>query len=89
MINEDDNLESIKIGCFGDSCVGKTYFIRKYANDIKNLDSNLLTVELIIVLQKEAYLMEINIKLPFMIMHEEKDIKLYFYIKLDIVMELF
>ena len=36
MINEDNNLESIKIECFGDSCVGKTYFTRKYANNIKN-----------------------------------------------------
>ena len=43
MINKDDNIESIKIGCFGDSCVGKTYLIRKYVNDITNIDSNITT----------------------------------------------
>ena len=44
MINKDDNLEIIKIGCFGDSSIGKTYFIRKYVNDIINIDCNLSTV---------------------------------------------
>ena len=43
MINKDDNIESIKIGCFGDSCVGKTYLIRKYVNDITNIDSTITT----------------------------------------------
>ena len=43
MINKDDNIESIKIGCFGDSCVGKSYLIRKYVNDITNIDSNITT----------------------------------------------
>ena len=44
MINKDDNLEIIKIGCFGDSSVGKAYFIRKYVNDIINIDWTLSTV---------------------------------------------
>ena len=43
MINKEDNIESIKIGCFGDSCVGKTYLIRKYVNDITNIDSTITT----------------------------------------------
>ena len=43
MINKDDNIESIKIGCFGDSSVGKTYLIRKYVNDITNIDSTITT----------------------------------------------
>ena len=44
MINKDDNLENIKIGCFGDSAVGKTYLTRKFVNDITNIDSTLSTI---------------------------------------------
>jgi GTPase SAR1 family protein len=33
MTDKDNNLEKIRIGCFGESNVGKTYFSRKYIND--------------------------------------------------------
>ena len=43
MKGNDNNLESIKISCLGDSSVGKTYLTRKYIQDI-NLDSTLPTI---------------------------------------------
>ena len=43
MKDNDNNLEKIKLGIFGDSAVGKTYFSRKYVNDI-NLESSLSTI---------------------------------------------
>ena len=43
MEGNDNNLEKIKLGIFGDSSVGKTYFSRKYVNDI-NLESSLSTI---------------------------------------------
>ena len=44
MIEKDDNLKTIILGCFGDSTVGKTYLIKKFVNDIINIESNLTTV---------------------------------------------
>ena len=44
MIEEDDNLAKIILGCFGDSTVGKTHLIRKFVNDIINIESTLSTI---------------------------------------------
>ena len=44
MENNDIVLKCIKIGCFGESSVGKTYFARRYINDIRDNDFNLSTV---------------------------------------------
>jgi len=43
MVDKDENLENIKIGCFGDSNVGKTLLTKKYIKDNK-LDSLLSTI---------------------------------------------
>ena len=43
MTDNDINLEKIKIGCFGESSVGKTYFSRKYIKD-RNLDFTFPTI---------------------------------------------
>ena len=43
MTDKDNNLEKIRIGCFGESNVGKTYFSRKYIND-PNIDFSLPTI---------------------------------------------
>ena len=40
---DNENLENIKIGCFGDSNVGKTLLTKKYIKDNK-LDSLLSTI---------------------------------------------
>ena len=43
MKDNDNNLEKIKLGIFGDAAVGKTYFSRKYVNNI-DLESSLPTI---------------------------------------------
>ena len=43
MGDNDNNLESIIIGCLGESGVGKTYLTRKYVHD-NNVDFNIPTV---------------------------------------------
>jgi GTPase SAR1 family protein len=43
MGDKDNNIETIIIGCLGDSNVGKTYLTRKYVKD-KNVDFNIPTV---------------------------------------------
>ena len=43
MGDNDNNLETILIGCLGESSVGKTYLTRKYVKDI-NVDFNIPTV---------------------------------------------
>ena len=43
MGDNDNNLESILIGCLGESSVGKTYLTRKYVKD-NNVDFNIPTV---------------------------------------------
>ena len=44
MENNDIVSKCIKIGCFGESSVGKTYFARRYIKDIKEDDFYLSTV---------------------------------------------
>ena len=43
MSDNDNNFESIKVGCFGESSVGKTYFSRKYVGD-PNIDFVISTI---------------------------------------------
>ena len=44
MIEKDDNLPTIKLGCLGDSTVGKTFLTKKFVDDITNTESTLSTI---------------------------------------------
>ena len=44
MENNDIVSKCLKIGCFGESCVGKTYFARRYISDVRDDDFHLSTV---------------------------------------------
>ena len=43
-MTDDNNLSEIKIGCFGDSSVGKTYLTWKYVKDPK-IEYTISTIE--------------------------------------------